>query len=127
MFSTRFIALLVASMATLSLATPTAAVRPTPDIDGDTIFACVNLDFTGNCDTVAFLDGLCVQMPGRQVNQMSSVQVPAGWVCTFYDAKSSTPCDPSSGSSTVLLAPGSSNMQNQNFNDVVDFVKCTKL
>ncbi|KAK7018230.1 hypothetical protein R3P38DRAFT_3200593 [Favolaschia claudopus] len=127
MFSTRFIALLVASVATLALAKPTAAVAPAPDASGDTIFACVDLNFGGNCDTVAFLDGLCVQMPGRQVNEMSSVQVPAGWACTFYDAKSSTPCDPDTGSNTLLHAPGSPRLSIQNFNDVVDFVKCTQL
>ncbi|KAK7018203.1 hypothetical protein R3P38DRAFT_1294969 [Favolaschia claudopus] len=105
MFSTRFIALLVASIATLALAKPTAAVAPAPDVPGDTINACADLNYTGNCDIVAFVDGLCIQMPSRQVNSMTSVQVPAGWACTFYDAKSSIACDPSTGFNTLLLRP----------------------
>ncbi|KAJ7209005.1 hypothetical protein GGX14DRAFT_566704 [Mycena pura] len=58
---------------------------------------------------------------------MSSVQVPADWACTFYDLRGSISCDAQTSPNTLLLAPGSSDLRLQNFNDVADSFICNQL
>ncbi|KAJ7208997.1 hypothetical protein GGX14DRAFT_395625 [Mycena pura] len=142
MLSNRFIVLVVASIATLVIATPTA---PEPDVPGDVVVACQDINLTGICATVAFVENICVQLPSSQVNQMSSVQVPADWACTFYESvllgviirvlgltecyslRGSISCDAQTSPNTLLLAPGSSDLRLQNFNDVADSSICNQL
>ncbi|KAJ7795173.1 hypothetical protein B0H14DRAFT_3496273 [Mycena olivaceomarginata] len=126
MLSARFIALVVASIATLAIATPTIAA-PEPDATGDVIVACRDLSLGGLCTTVPFIENVCVTLPGDQVNEMTSVQVPGGWACTFYDLRGSIACNAQTSPNTILLAPGSSDLRLQNFDNVADNFICNRI
>ncbi|KAJ7775498.1 hypothetical protein B0H16DRAFT_1879879 [Mycena metata] len=123
MLSTRFLALIVASIATLAVATPDIAAR---QVATGIIMACQDANFGAMCNNITFVENSCTQLPASQVNQVDSVQVPPGWACTFYDLKSSTTCNPSDPH-TTLLPPGSSNLGLQNFHDSLDEFMCQLL
>ncbi|KAK7039961.1 hypothetical protein R3P38DRAFT_495574 [Favolaschia claudopus] len=130
MFSTRFISLLVASVAASVLAKANTTTAPSPEtLPGDTLTVCVDPNLSGQCDTVAFVEGVCLNMPATYVNTMTSVRVPPGWACTFYDLRSNATvaCDPITGFNTLLLAPGSPDLRLQHFDDVVDQFRCHQL
>ncbi|KAF8169420.1 hypothetical protein K438DRAFT_1774217 [Mycena galopus ATCC 62051] len=156
MFHTRFTALVVVSIATLSLGNaatsvntsaaeaggvltnvacstnpvsisivkyPTTALTIVQPLEGTFILACLDPNYA-NCDLVPVVSGGCTQMPISQVNEMTSVQVPCGWVCTFYNTAVFV-CDASEAvSSTTLVYPGSPNLGQQGFDNVVDIVSC---
>ncbi|KAF7336294.1 hypothetical protein MVEN_02177700 [Mycena venus] len=132
MFSIRFIALVVTSIATLSSGNivPSAnktsqapeACSTSAPLEGTLISACLDDNF-GNCDSVPVVDGGCTHMPLRQINAMSSVTVPCGWVCTFYDTNNE--CDATNAVSiTTIVFPGSSALSEEDFDNVVDYVQC---
>ncbi|KAJ6472581.1 hypothetical protein C8R45DRAFT_1104028 [Mycena sanguinolenta] len=112
MLSTRFIALVVTSIVTLAATTPAIAA---PEADG-VLIACQDANFGATCNAIAFVENSCTQLPPSQVNQVDSVEVPAGWTRIFYDTKSNTPCN-SDDPNTTLFAPGSTNLGLQNFRD----------
>ncbi|KAJ7836196.1 hypothetical protein B0H13DRAFT_1913246 [Mycena leptocephala] len=137
MFSIRFIALVAASVATLTLANVaaereklavnaanTASVPDNatsvsaPDADGDYLYMCQTRGFQHGCDYVGFLANACTAVPPRQVNNMDSVRIPSGWICVFYE------CDPKRDLHTTILAPGTDDMWMHRFNDQVDDFKC---
>ncbi|KAK7018204.1 hypothetical protein R3P38DRAFT_3558195 [Favolaschia claudopus] len=123
---TSYIALLIAAIST-SFPAATADTAPPADIPGDTIFGCQDANFGAMCNTIGFVDNVCAQLPPSQVNQMDSVEVPEGWACTFYDAKSSTPCNAETDPHTLLIAPGSSDLGFQHFHDSLDTFLCTQI
>ncbi|KAJ7758641.1 hypothetical protein B0H16DRAFT_1720731 [Mycena metata] len=117
MLSTRFIALVVASIAAMAIATP--------DTDGGIIKACQGPNWTGQCDTVGFTADVCFRLPDRQVNNLDSVEIPGGWICTFYrQVPGGFDCDDGQPQSATILAPGSSNLYLQRFNDAAKSFKC---
>ncbi|KAJ7210132.1 hypothetical protein GGX14DRAFT_565920 [Mycena pura] len=142
MLSTRLITFVVASVATLTLGNTVPSVNTTapkvngmltagtcgpPPVPWTFILACLNDNYS-DCDAVPVVTGGCAQMPARQINAMSSVQIPCGWVCTFYNTDATTTvngCDLSTAVSiTTLMFPGSSALVQEAFDNVVDFVQC---
>ncbi|KAJ7608297.1 hypothetical protein DFH06DRAFT_1346979 [Mycena polygramma] len=131
MLSTRFIALVAASLAvSAAVAAPKAAAATVnstsianPDVEAGSIYGCQTHDFKGACDTVDFVNGACTNLPTRQVNNMDSVSITNNWICTFYDTSSG--CDEATATATTtLIAPGSFDLNKQNFGDRVDTFKC---
>ncbi|KAJ7710116.1 hypothetical protein B0H16DRAFT_1703772, partial [Mycena metata] len=133
MLSTRLIVFVVASIATLSLGNTVSAVNTTspkgngvltngncvaaPPVPWTFILACLDDNYSGACDAVPVVAGGCTQMPARQINAMSSVQVPCGWVCTFYNTVNM--CDASNAVSITTLAyPGSPALAEEAFDNV---------
>ncbi|KAJ7919927.1 hypothetical protein B0H13DRAFT_1868140 [Mycena leptocephala] len=93
-----------------------------PPVPWTFILACLNNNYS-DCDAVPVVAGGCTHMPARQINTMSSVQVPCGWVCTFYNTNNA--CDPSNAVSVTTLAyPGSPALAQEAFDNVVDYVQC---
>ncbi|KAJ7721776.1 hypothetical protein B0H16DRAFT_1473675 [Mycena metata] len=124
MLYTRLIVLVVASIVTLSLGNTMSPVNTTsPKGNGVLTNGPVPpLRYSGDCDAVPVVAGGCTQMPARQINAMSPVQVPCGWVCTFYKVNM---CDASNAVSITTLAyPGSAALSEEVFDDVVDYVEC---
>ncbi|KAJ7649223.1 hypothetical protein B0H17DRAFT_1215388 [Mycena rosella] len=140
MFTTRFIVLVTTSIATLSLGntlpwvntpvrraddTANATCVENPPLAGTFVMACLDDNYQ-DCDSIPVVAGGCTHMPVRQINTMSSVQVPCGWECTFYNTHNM--CDPTDAVSiTTLLYPGSPNLAQEAFDNVVDYVQCNPL
>ncbi|KAJ7637891.1 hypothetical protein DFH06DRAFT_1302480 [Mycena polygramma] len=127
MLSTRFIALVVVSIAAsvsaaaLEAAAPT--VNSTSNLEAGSLKGCQNRNYDGTCDDITFTENACTNLPTRQVNKMNSVVVPLGWICTFYDGSSG--CDEVANVAiTTLTASGSPNLSKQNFGDRADAFKC---
>ncbi|KAJ6474415.1 hypothetical protein C8R47DRAFT_1076314 [Mycena vitilis] len=123
MLSTRFIALVLASIAASASAAvleASATIVPSPDLEAGTLTGCQTHDV---CDDIPFTENDCTNLPTRQVNKLKSVVVPLGWICTLFDG--SAGCDEAgSVATTTLVAPGSANLVKQNFGDRADAFKC---
>jgi hypothetical protein len=105
MLSTQFFALVVAAISAVAVPNTPADVAPNKIIVNGTvraipssppgnspviqevptgaITACLDKNYE-RCDTVTFVDGGCTHLPRGQINEMSSVLVPAGWACIFF-------------------------------------------
>ncbi|KAJ7649467.1 hypothetical protein DFH06DRAFT_1331829 [Mycena polygramma] len=131
MLSTRFVALVVASIAASASAAALEASAPivhstsiaSPELEAGSLKGCQTHDYKDACDDIAFTENGCTNLPSRQLNNLDSVVVPLGWICTFYDGSSG--CDEAASvATTTLTAPGSTNLVKQNFGDRADAFKC---
>ncbi|KAJ7485754.1 hypothetical protein FB451DRAFT_1363574 [Mycena latifolia] len=120
MFSTRFIAFIVASVVTLAVVNGAPQVNKAPSyIHG--VEACVQTHYQ-NCTSGHFSAGQCIPLPAYLVNHLNSLVVPDGWECTIFGTVAG--CDPATIPSTTIFPPGSPNLALQKFNDTAKSVKC---
>ncbi|KAJ7303148.1 hypothetical protein DFH08DRAFT_826003 [Mycena albidolilacea] len=134
MFSTRFIAVVLASTAFLANAAPpveTPAPKAlastdvpvnvtsvaSPDLDGDYVTVCTQNNHLGTCDRVPFLENGCTYLPSHQRGAVRSVSVPKGWVCDFFGSSGTENCAEETNWHTTIVAPGTPNMGNHLFGD----------
>ncbi|KAF8959691.1 hypothetical protein BDZ97DRAFT_1836471 [Flammula alnicola] len=92
-------------------------LRPHPRSDG-TIFMCTDANSGGTCDTVAFTFEQCSSIPAAINDAVSSLQTPAGTLCTLFENGG---C---SGHFIHVVSPGEPNLGNNNFNDVLSSFIC---
>lgn len=52
-------------------------------VDGH-LFVCTDINFTGTCASLAFVNGVCNNLPPAWTNSISSLGAEPGWLCTFW-------------------------------------------
>ncbi|KAJ7485753.1 hypothetical protein FB451DRAFT_1168987 [Mycena latifolia] len=128
MFSTRFTAFIVASVATLAVVNGTPQVSkaavPAPDVHGIEVEACAQTNYQ-DCLAHHFSAGQCIALPANLVNHLNSLVVPDGWECTIFGPAAG--CDPATVPSTTVFPPGAPNLALQKFNDTAKSVKCRQI
>ncbi|KAJ3566281.1 hypothetical protein NP233_g7098 [Leucocoprinus birnbaumii] len=105
---------------------------------GVNIQLCLSVNF-GNCITVPAVTGSCVNLVGGLAgwnDDVSGVQIPLGFVCTFYDNFSCLSSGASDNGDSVTLQGGNwpsffsvpgDNGVNVNWNDRTSSFLCTPL
>ncbi|KAJ7485755.1 hypothetical protein FB451DRAFT_1392482 [Mycena latifolia] len=125
MFSTRFIAFIVASVATLAVVHGAPQVNkaavPAPDAETGTLKLCAKKNYE-ECDTAIFVEDGCTSLPQALINKLSSATVPSGFVCSFFDTLGG--CNADNTPSTILIPPGSADLALAHFDESVNTFKC---
>ncbi|KAJ6471134.1 hypothetical protein C8R47DRAFT_1297928 [Mycena vitilis] len=113
MISTRFTALIIASMvasAAMTSATSEASLAGNltsiPNRDIFSIYGCQGRGLTGECDNMIFTHNYCMSVPARQVNNMDSVRIPPNVVCNFFDTGDHSCIEATAVAYTTVIGPG---------------------
>ncbi|KAJ7485752.1 hypothetical protein FB451DRAFT_1432591 [Mycena latifolia] len=126
MISARFIAFVVASVAALAVVNGAPLVNTVavaaPDAETGTLKLCAEKDYE-ECDNAVFVEGGCTSLPSDLHDHLSSVEIPAGWACTFFDTYGG--CNGANDTRTTLLAPGSPDLALHNFDESANTFSCT--
>ena len=49
------------------------------------VFACTDINFSGNCTLIRFNDAQCQNFPPAFDNEISSISPDSGWACNFFE------------------------------------------
>ncbi|KAF8998249.1 hypothetical protein BDQ17DRAFT_1362282 [Cyathus striatus] len=89
--------------------------------DTGTVKLCVDANLSGLCENIGFTTNFCVNVPSALNDEISSLTIPGGIFCNIFR-------DINCGGPDVsILAPGSMDLDNQQFNDEMSSFACADL